>query len=305
MKYVSCNLCHKHNTKFLFKVKDRLHKVNNNEFNLVKCMNCGLVYLNPQPQHEELVKYYPDDYGPYSTDSMDMFKIGPIGNFVKKIRDSLFWKDKSKSKDLDKSNKNYFDFGCGGGDSLVAIREAHPFWNIEGSDINTHACEKARSRGFKIYTGRINELKLQKDFYDIININHVIEHLNDPLHTVESLVEFLSPGGELIISTPNFDSFAAKIFRSYWYATDAPRHLYLFSTQTLSELLKKTGLIVNEINYNTGPKVAIKSVYHLIGRRDMRINHFLWRMFEPFSKIASLWDANSIMTIKATKNNLL
>lgn len=301
MKNINCNLCGQDNAQFLFKVKDRLHKIDGREFDLVKCRNCGLAYLNPQPEPDELSKYYPENYGPYEEAGMEMFKIGPIGRLFKKIKNYLSHGKAPEIKEPDTSVKNYLDFGCGGGFGMERTKASHPLWNIEGSDMSLHACEKARSKGFKVYNGLVSELKLQKEYYDIINMSHVIEHLNDPADAVKKLKEFLKPGGRMIISTPNFDSIAAKIFRSYWYAADAPRHLYLFNCRTLSELIKKSGLAVAEISYDTGPKVAIKSIYYIIGKKDMRINHFLWRMLSPFSKILGKWGGNSIMTITAVK----
>lgn len=299
MKKVTCNLCGMDNTKFLFKSKDRLHKVDEQEFNLVKCFNCGLVYINPQPEPSELAKYYPEDYGPY--DKMNIFKIGRFGKLIKNIRDYFLKKNIREKIVLDDSQKIYFDFGCGGGENMLNIKKKHPNWKIEGADISYFACEKARKLGFDVQNGCIEDLQLKKEYYDVINVSHVIEHLNDPLNALKILKNSLKSGGKIIISTPNVDSFAFKIFRSYWYATDTPRHLYLFSKETLSNLLKKIEFKIEKVDYNTGPKVAIKSIYYIIGKKDLQINHFFWRIMTPFSKLASFWEANSIMTIEATK----
>ena len=61
LEQVDCILCGKNDTDLVFKVKDR-HFFTVEIFNIVRCKNCGLVYLKSRPDREELKKYYPIEY---------------------------------------------------------------------------------------------------------------------------------------------------------------------------------------------------------------------------------------------------
>src|ERR1700690_2054344 len=63
MVKVPCNICGCEESRLLFKAKDLNYRVSDEEYNVVKCSSCGLVYLNPRPQN--LQQFYPNDYGPH------------------------------------------------------------------------------------------------------------------------------------------------------------------------------------------------------------------------------------------------
>ena len=60
MELVSCNLCHSRDSDMIYSIRD--NTLDQNVFKIVRCRDCGLSYLNPQPTQEELTKYYPKDY---------------------------------------------------------------------------------------------------------------------------------------------------------------------------------------------------------------------------------------------------
>jgi predicted SAM-dependent methyltransferase len=132
-------------------------------------------------------------------------------------------------------------------------------------------------------------------------MSHVIEHLHRPKETLQKINRILKPGGKLIVSTPNFGSLAALIFKSYWFTTDSPRHLFLFTAETLSRMLHEAGFGIKKIEYEEGPKVEIKSLYHLFGWRDLRINPFLWHLLKPITKILASFGKSSIIRVVAAR----
>lgn len=301
MQKKTCNICGSAANKIILKGKDRLHKTNEKIFNLVRCNQCGLVRIDPPPNSQELKKYYPTTYGPHQVDQK-IFTDGPIisflRNFFRQFRKSS---DHFLKKKFDESVFNYLDFGCGSGMHLKNIRAEHPQWNIVGLDNSTQACNVARKEGFTVYCGDIENISLPKNYFNIINMGHVIEHVSNPRFVLEELYSSIKLGGKIIIGTPNFASVSAQLFGSYWYALDVPRHLYLFTPKTLTCLLLEIGFQDIKITYDRGPKVFIRSVYHLIGKKDYRINPILWRMLYPFSNILSKFGATSMMTVIANK----
>ena len=65
MERTPCALCGRDNARPLFTGKDRLHE-KNGDFTLVKCRNCGLMYLNPRPARDQMGYFYPAEYGPHT-----------------------------------------------------------------------------------------------------------------------------------------------------------------------------------------------------------------------------------------------
>ena len=298
MSYIKCNICRSSKYQLLFKGKDRLHRVDNTLFNVVKCSNCGLVYLNPQPNQKELIKYYPKNYGPYK--NINDVKFGFFSRNLKKIIKKINQNNR-RIKPIESSAVNYLDFGCGGGINLEGVKKLHPNWNLYGLDNNEFACKKTREKGFEVFCGDILEINLPKNFFDIVNMSHVIEHLNHPRKILEKINSSIKSGGNLIVSTPNFNSLEAKLFKNYWYALDVPRHLFFFTPETIKILLSKVGFKINNVKYEIKPEIIIKSFYYIIGKEDIRVNPFNWRFFYPVNIILSLFHKSSVMTINAKK----
>lgn len=299
MNTISCISCDGTEFETLFYSQDRLLKVDKTCFRVARCSKCGLVCLNPQPSMEELSKYYPSTYAPYS--STETFSQGPIWSALKKIFGRSHQQVGPRPITSDTSSSTYLDFGCGGGINLDRVHAEHPNWELHGFDNSPTACARTREKGFSVYEGELTEGLLPNAYFDRIHLGHVIEHLPNPAQALTILAAAMKPGGEITLSTPNFDSYAAKIFRTYWRALETPRHLFLFTPETLGKILNDAGFDVEDIDFDRGPKVAIRSLYHLVGRVDMRINPFLWRLLFPLSYLAARHRKSSIMTVRARK----
>lgn len=91
------------------------------------------------------------------------------------------------------------------------------------------------------HQGGIEYFDGKTELFDVIIMNHVIEHLNDPIEVLEQCHALLKPGGQLWIETPNIDSFDYGRYKHNWRGLVAPRHLVLFNQRSLSEALKRTG----------------------------------------------------------------
>ncbi|MBU6142100.1 methyltransferase domain-containing protein [Patescibacteria group bacterium] len=306
MKKIVCNVCGSEKYKNLFLGRDRLLAIDSKTFQVVRCSQCGLTYLNPQPTADELRIYYPETYGPYGNTGT-IFHYGAMAAALRKIYHgirSLFPRAKKSVKEggaKEDERISYLDFGCGGGLQLEAVRKDHPNWDLYGLDNNPVACERTEAKGFKVFCGELSEVSLPEKFFDRVNMSHVIEHVNDPKQTLAVLGRSIKKGGIIVIATPNIRSFSAKIFGSYWYALDTPRHLFLFNAKTLGRILKDAGFTVKKVDYDKGPKVFVRSLFYVMGRKDMMISPLLWRSLSLFSRFAAHLGMTSIMTVYAEK----
>jgi ubiquinone/menaquinone biosynthesis C-methylase UbiE len=92
----------------------------------------------------------------------------------------------------------------------------------------------------------LEESRFPESSFDLVLASHLIEHLNDPTSFVREVYRVLAPGGYFLVTTPNIAGFQARLFRGRWRSAIFD-HLYLFSTKTLSALLRQTGFIVERI----------------------------------------------------------
>ena len=112
------------------------------------------------------------------------------------------------------------------------------------------------------------DLRRLQDFpdrcFDVVTMWHVIEHLADPLNTLSTVQRVLKPGGLLMLRTPNAASWEARLFRGCWYGVDAPRHLHLFSPDTLARCLAQAGFVTTDVYYQYHPVDCSRSCLYAV-----------------------------------------
>jgi 2-polyprenyl-3-methyl-5-hydroxy-6-metoxy-1,4-benzoquinol methylase len=81
--------------------------------------------------------------------------------------------------------------------------------------------------------------------FNVITLWHVLEHLDDFDLYMERMLEYLSPGGSLVIALPNCSSLDARYYKEFWAGYDVPRHLWHFIPSTLKILAENHGLEIN------------------------------------------------------------
>lgn len=131
------------------------------------------------------------------------------------------------------------DIGCGSGDWLAGMRDLG--WQVRGLDFDAEAVAAAASRGLPIDHGPLEEQRYPDASFDAVTLNHVIEHLPDPLGTLAECRRILRPGGRLMVFTPNSDGLGHLIFKAAWRGLEPPRHLYLFSPTSMRAVLARAG----------------------------------------------------------------
>ncbi len=134
----------------------------------------------------------------------------------------------------------FLDVGCGAGTLLRKMIEAG--WNRTGLDISASAIAEARASvpAASLFVGTIESATLT-DHFDLITMQHVLEHVPRPMELLRRCFDLLSPGGILLIALPNIQSAEARLLRRHWIGLDIPRHLVHFREPVLIELLQSCG----------------------------------------------------------------
>jgi len=131
------------------------------------------------------------------------------------------------------------DVGCGSGGFLELATEMG--WKAEGVDFDPQAVKVARQRGLVVHQGGIETLGDRAEYYDVVTLSHVIEHVHDPVCLLRSCFRLLKPGGRLWLETPNLESTGHVYYGRNWRGLEPPRHLVLFTWASLGSALSRAG----------------------------------------------------------------
>lgn len=244
-EYTSCHLCGSTDVVVLHRVPDLLLQRDNIQATFVKCIHCGLIYQNPRPSINHLSNLYPSTYPPFDPQQRSLGWISKkLVKYGLEKRCNIVTRYKKRGRLL--------DLGCATGDFLHAM-SSNPAWELFGVDTSRHAAEIARTKyHINVFVGSLEEALFPLEYFDVITIWEVLEHIYAPISTLEEINKILKPDGILVIRVPNFHSFDAKLFGKYWAGYDAPRHLYVFSPSTIERILNKAGFNIIETNTRYG-----------------------------------------------------
>lgn len=132
------------------------------------------------------------------------------------------------------------EIGCGDGYFLRYMQDSG--WNVRGVEPGRAAVEYAtKELAVPVECGFPEDLSSSLGRYDVIYMNHVIEHIGSPVETLRCIRSNLAEEGWLCLATPNWLSLDRWLFGRHWMALKPPQHLFLYDGRTLGALLAKAG----------------------------------------------------------------
>ncbi len=209
--------------RLFLKTKD--FSVSGEEFELHLDQDLDMLVTKPQP--EKLTSYYESEDYISHTDSKKSF-VDRLYQFAK--LNNLKNKLQTIDNQIDKRH-NLLDVGAGTGDFLISARDSG--FSVVGVEPNEKARQLAHKKGMNLQS-TLADVSGQK--FQVITLWHVLEHLPNLENQIETLGGLLEEDGILVVAVPNFKSFDAKHYKSYWAAYDVPRHLWHFSKASISKL---------------------------------------------------------------------
>ncbi len=209
-------------------VKD--HSVSKEEFKLIYNDKFDMLETFPQPPEEKLSAYYKsEDYISHTDAKRNLFER--VYHFIRSL--SLQRKLKLINT-FNLSDRNLLDIGCGTGDFLRTAQKNN--WNVSGIEPNQEARDIANNKTNNAVFNIDQLLKFESNSFDVITLWHVLEHLPKLSDHMSIFKSLLKQNGRLIIAVPNYKSYDAKHYKSFWAAFDVPRHLWHFSQSSISKL---------------------------------------------------------------------
>lgn len=218
---------------------------------VVKCQQCGLVFLNPMPAEEYLHEFYLH-YHRFGNAWFSADRPGYEATTIGKkhrlnyqlIRDNYTF-----------SGNRALDIGCGRGVFLDILKRDG--WNVLGVEYSEDAVHMAHEQfGVDALLGNFETIELPDERFDLITFWDVLEHMRTPRGALARCRSLLKEDGLIVIETPNMDSLlnvsADWSYRAGWKWPASllygPHHLYYFDPVTLGHLLERTGFCISQLS---------------------------------------------------------
>ena len=224
------------NKKHFLTVKD--HSVSKEIFDLYYDEELDMLITSPQPELQNLGKYYEsEDYISHTDNKRSLFE--KAYHFVKNIA----LKNKLNLINSQQPQKGkLLDIGAGTGDFLLTAK--NDGWETIGVEPSDRAKNIAKEKGISF----VEEIStLENHSLDVITMWHVLEHVPDLELQIQELKRLLKPTGTLIIAVPNYKSFDANHYQTFWAAYDVPIHFWHFSKKSIQLLFERVDMKLEKV----------------------------------------------------------
>lgn len=209
---------------------------------VVRCQQCGLVFLNPRYDDERLTALYQDPQTFVSTIDPEGQSRSISAERVQRV--TRFYDDVKALRKIQPSGR-LLDVGCGLGFFLEALGSKYDATGLEWSH---PAVEMSRGLPFNIVEDRFPSHPFSVGEFDVVSFHNTLDHLPDPLLALKVAHDLLKRGGLLMLNLINFNSFAARVYGS-GFRLLGTNHLYYFTRATLKKYFEKTGFKLTRVEY--------------------------------------------------------
>lgn len=202
---------------------------------LLACPYCQLIYVAPLPTQLELDEIYskPSYYeetiwgGGMTPHTYEEAMLGREW-FLNEIKFVQYEKRLG-------ANKRMLEIGSFDGSHLLLFKRRG--WEVEGVEIIISIANKAIAKGIPTYTRKLEDLRLPACRYDLITMNHTLEHIHNPGTVLNEVWRILKPSGKLILQVPEEQPLYQE----------GGQHLLFFTAGSMDRLLTLMGFKVLSI----------------------------------------------------------
>ncbi|HWQ95961.1 MAG TPA: class I SAM-dependent methyltransferase [Candidatus Methylomirabilis sp.] len=292
---MKCNFCGSYNSSIISEWT-RYEKNN-----ILKCSDCGLVFMETQSSKNEIEFFYKKKYRKLET----LPVLTAEEHYNSKVsRRDVDQRIKFITENVNLEGKKVLEIGSASGGLLESLRNAGA--DVKGIELNDEYREYSEKLGFNVLHEPIDKLKI-KEIYDIIISFHTIEHFVDAKSAFISIFAALIPDGVFLGEVPNQDDWRISIFnddvtKRFHYD---PNHYYYFSPVTLKNYLENCGFSKIKLDtverYNSilqlknilCDKYSIDNIENILNKyifpagekEDVRLRHLDDRIENEFNRI--------------------
>jgi 2-polyprenyl-3-methyl-5-hydroxy-6-metoxy-1,4-benzoquinol methylase len=132
---------------------------------------------------------------------------------------------------------------------------------VTGIEIDPESARLAEESCERVIVGNVEELDLDAEIgeetFDVLVFGDVLEHLKDPLLSLERFKPFLNPGGHVVASIPNIAHGSVRLallqgnFRYRPLGLFDNTHLRFFTRESVEEMFERAGFLVTDLRRTT------------------------------------------------------
>jgi len=193
---------------------------------VVRCRDCGLVYINPVLDAQMILAGYEE---------------GTDETFVSQnaARERTFAKCLKTIEKYCPQKGRILDVGTAGGAFLHVCKERG--WDVAGCEPNRWLCQWAGEHyGIPVSPGTLFDQHYAEGSFDVITLWDVLEHTPDPNKVLTECRRLLKPQGLLVINYPDFGSWIARLMNRKWVFLLSV-HLFYFDKKSMARILTNNG----------------------------------------------------------------
>lgn len=211
---------------------------------LVKCKECGFIYVNPRLSERDTLKGY-SGRASFSREFGATSYIIDAEGLKRQIIKKTPYFDRTWRNIVNQGiiGGRLLDVGCGSG-AFLKYAFAKGF-DVYGQDVAQKAPIDDQDLNFPIFIGELSDAPWPEGYFDVIVNRAVLEHLWDPLKELLVIGRLLKPGGILAcVEIPNYRSLSILLNRSSFFVNHPPGHLNYFTPYTLRKFAERWGFQV-------------------------------------------------------------
>lgn len=321
---MTCPSCHSVKAEHWITCRDRLRNKPLDKTNYYRCLGCGLTYLYPQSSPQHYDEHYDTNYISHATPRPTTPTQTRVSRFLLRERERVWENPSSLRSHLFRrtkffrcaplkypgNGKRLLDVGSGAGGFLLT--QQHVGWNVSGLEASKRMVEQSRSLGLDVHQGFSILDQWQDPTFDVVVLNQVFEHVTNPKRLLQEIQQVLKQDGILYMNMPNPRSLPARLFRSFWFNLDTPRHNLLFSPATLKKLLEQEDFKVLDLFTASSTKGWSGSIAYLmrdtlhakLPSEKIRKSYWINKLFKPLVSIADLLRWGDNLHVIAQKKRL-
>jgi SAM-dependent methyltransferase len=178
------------------------------------------------------------------------------------------------------------DIGCGRG--YLLKRLSNRGWQCAGIDIPQSPIP-LNIPNFDFNVGSADEhLPWASETFDLVILNHVLEHTFSPQFVLREARRVLRPDGIIYIGVPDFGSWQASWFKEFWFPLEIPRHLHHFEPLPLKFLLENQGFHISRLSMRSIRQGIFGFIQSCLNYLDPKHRDFLFEVMKGRRDISLL-----------------
>ena len=250
--HMKCDNCKSENIRILYSLS---------YMDINECKECGLRFTDQSKIPKSL---YTENYFKKTNKHFFEDSWADYETKIKTSKKLRRFKDTLKKLEKYTNKGNLLDVGCATGVFLDIAKKKG--WKPYGVEISKFASEYGRKNfNLNIQTGDLLNARFKENFFDLVTMWDVIEHVEIPSKTLIMLNKIIKKGGVLFLLTTNDDSLMGHLAHTFYKLKikkfaeliHPKHHNYHFTKKVLINMLNKSGF---EIVYTKKSEMPLENI---------------------------------------------